>query len=277
MGDLALDTAVEGGDGRYTATFNADWNIWGPNGGYVAAVALRAAGAHCGLARPASLLVHFLGVARFEEVDVEVTTLRAARRAASVRVAITQRGAPIAEAMVWAVADELAGLAHDATSAPPVPPPDQLPDLEELLASEGPRPHGFWVNLERRPERWLAPEAWEARTTLDPTLRSWCRFRPSATFDDPWIDACRHVVLVDTFQWPSATGAYRGQLQYLAPSLDLSVSFHHLDPAAEWLLVDAHAPLARDGLVAGTAKVWSPSGALLASGSQQMLCKPIPG
>lgn len=277
MGDLALDTAVEGGDGRYTATFSADWNIWGPNGGYVAAVALRAAGAHCGLARPASLLVHFLGVARFAEVDVEVTTLRAAKRAASVRVSITQEGAPIAEALVWAVADELRGLRHDATTPPAIAPPADLPDLEELIPTDAPRPHGFWVNLERRVEGWLPQAEWEARTTLDPTHRSWCRFRPSATFDDPWVDACRHVVLVDTFQWPSATGAYRGPLGYIAPSLDLSVSFHHLDLAADWLLVDAHAPLARDGLVAGTAKVWSPSGTLLASGSQQMLCKPIPG
>ena len=46
MGDLAADTAVtEVGEGRYTARLSRDWEIWGPMGGYVAATALRAAGA----------------------------------------------------------------------------------------------------------------------------------------------------------------------------------------------------------------------------------------
>ena len=41
MGDLAIDTAVEGSDGRYRARLSRDWEIWGPNGGYLAAIALR--------------------------------------------------------------------------------------------------------------------------------------------------------------------------------------------------------------------------------------------
>ena len=47
MGDLAIDTAVRAlpNDGHYEATLSADWEIWGPMGGYVAACALRAAGA----------------------------------------------------------------------------------------------------------------------------------------------------------------------------------------------------------------------------------------
>lgn len=45
MGDLDRDTALTGSAGRYTAALSEDWRIWGPNGGYVAAVALRAAGA----------------------------------------------------------------------------------------------------------------------------------------------------------------------------------------------------------------------------------------
>ena len=56
MGDFALDTAVSGEDGRYTATLSHDWEIWGPNGGYVAAIALRAAGAHSRFDRPATVI-----------------------------------------------------------------------------------------------------------------------------------------------------------------------------------------------------------------------------
>jgi hypothetical protein len=45
MGDLERDTRLAGGEGRYTATLSRDWEIWGPNGGYLASLALRAAGA----------------------------------------------------------------------------------------------------------------------------------------------------------------------------------------------------------------------------------------
>ena len=45
MGDFDRDTRVESlGAGRYRAEPHPDWMIWGPNGGYVATIALRAAG-----------------------------------------------------------------------------------------------------------------------------------------------------------------------------------------------------------------------------------------
>ena len=69
MGDFAVDTAIEGDAGHYRATLSRDWEIWGPNGGYVAAIALRAAGAESRFARPASFSAQFLSSARFEEVE----------------------------------------------------------------------------------------------------------------------------------------------------------------------------------------------------------------
>ena len=43
VGDIAQQTAVEPvGDGPYPAMVHDDWEIWGPCGGYVAALALRA-------------------------------------------------------------------------------------------------------------------------------------------------------------------------------------------------------------------------------------------
>src|SRR6059036_459132 len=119
MGDLASDTAVEGLDGRYTARFSRDWEIWGPNGGYIASLALRAAGAHSRFDRPASLVGHFLGVATFDRpLDIRVETLRPAKRAESIRVSLSQGDDPIFEAMVWAVGD-VNGLDHDFTEMPP--------------------------------------------------------------------------------------------------------------------------------------------------------------
>ena len=278
MGNLAEDLAVVGGDGRWTGKFSADWEIWGPNGGYVAAVALSAAGAHTNLARPASLQCHYLGVGAFDAVDIETVSLRTAKRAESVRVSITQEGKPIAEALVWCVAEGLDGLEHDATKRPDVPPPAELKGIHELEPESGQSRFSFGRNFEHRPVGWVPWEEWIAREELEPSVEQWMKYRPQPTFEgDPFVDAARSVILLDTYQWPAAARAYRpGELGYQAPSLDLSVSFHELDPSSEWLLVRASAPIARDGLVGGRAEIWSESGRLLASGGQQMLCRAMP-
>ena len=58
MGDLATDTALRPcGDGRFEATLSADWEIWGPMGGYVAAVRAPRRGRDDGARRPAIVLV----------------------------------------------------------------------------------------------------------------------------------------------------------------------------------------------------------------------------
>lgn len=277
MGNFGDDTAVEGGGGAWSAELSDDWNIWGPNGGYLAAIALRAAGAHSPLPRPASFLCHYLGVARFDRVDLTTTTLRAAKRAHSVRVTMTQDGQPILEALVWTTADALGGLSHDAATTPDVPEVEGLPTTEELLAGEEvERSYTFWSNFDEKPVRWLPPDEWQRREPAEPDLHTWLRFRPAPTFDDPYVDAGRLLVLLDTFQWPAATRAYRpSELTHIAPSLDLAAVFHRLDPSSEWLLGQAESPVAADGLVGGRASVWSQRGQLLATGGQQMLCRPV--
>jgi acyl-CoA thioesterase II len=273
MGDLVADTAVDGRDGRYRAVLSRDWEIWGPNGGYVAAIALRAAGAATALRRPASFAGHFLGVADFDAVDVAVTTLRAAKRAESLRVSMTQQGRPVFEAIVWVVADG-DGLAHDVATMPTVPAPSALKSLEDLLTEEEMRQRfRFWANLESRPIDFVP---WSKRAPGPPEWREWYRFRPRATCDDPFADGARSLLLIDTMGWPATCRAHPRDSPWIAPSLDVQVQFHRSDPASEWLLVDAVAPVAAHGLVAGQARVWSTGGQLLASGGGQMLCRPAP-
>lgn len=278
MGDLAVDTAVEQvGDGRYTATLAEDWRIWGPNGGYLGAIALRAAGAAASQPRPASIAVHFLGVAAFEPVDLEVTTLRSTRRAESLRVSMRQHGKPVIEAMVWAVADGIEPLEHQHAVMPAVDAAETIPTMEERMAAagvEGP-PFPFWVNIDNRGLQWRAD--WPPPGPLPPEARWWCRFRPTATFDDRWVDAGRSFVLADTFGWPAASAAHAwrvgpdGAPQFMAPNVDIHVTFHAFDPAEEWLLVDAYSPTGADGLLGANVSVWSAAGRLIASGSQTML------
>ena len=273
MGDFAVDTAVEGCDGRYRATLSRDWEIWGPNGGYVAAIALRAAGAATSLPRPASFAGHFLAVAEFAEVDLQVTALRASSRAASLRVTMTQRDRPIFEAVVWVIG-ATDGLVHDAASMPAVPAPESLKPIEEFLPEVQANRYRFWDNLEERPIDFVP---WEQRRAGVPAWREWYRYRPRPTFEDPFVDAARALLLIDTMVWPAASRAYdANQSDYIAPSLDVTAQFHRLAPEAEWLLVDAVAPVATDGLIGGQSRIWSADGRLLASGTAHLLCRPAP-
>jgi acyl-CoA thioesterase II len=271
MGDLARDTVLEGGDGRYRATLSSDWEIWGPNGGYLAVIALRAAGAEARVPRPSSFSAHFLSVARFEAVDVEVETLKRGRRAESFRVAIRQEGRPVVEALVRTAA-EGPGLEHRFGEAPDAPDPETLKSLDELFDPDWDR-YAFWDNLDGRPTR---PERYlEEPRARDPRLVEWYRFRPAATFDDPFLEAGRSLLLLDTMSWPAASRPHPDS-PFQAPNLDVAAWFH-ADPAgSEWLLVDYECRTAGAGLMGTTGRVWSRDGRLLASGGAQLYCVPRP-
>ena len=275
MGDLAVDTSVRRlGDGRFEATLSADWEIWGPMGGYVAACALRAAGVSNDQHRPAAFSCHYLGVARFGPVELRVQTRKEGHRAASQRVEVIQDDRPILDAMVWSVSDDVEGLEHDETVFPDVPGPDGLRTIRELVPDDAPAPYPFWNNLEAKPidfePEWPPAEARPAR------WQQWLRFTPTAAFDDPWIDAGRSVILVDLPSWPSAHRAHAWkQPPFVAPTLDLNVAFHRPTGGQEWLLCDGCAPLSTAGLFGWTARVWSGAGHLHASGGGQCLYRRV--
>jgi acyl-CoA thioesterase II len=272
MGALDVDTELEGADGRYRAHLNEDWRIWGPNGGYLAALALRGAGAHTPFRRPASFSGHFLGVADFSDVELTVRTLRRTKRAESVAVSMSQHETPILEAIVWAIGD-VPGLEHQSVSPPDVAPPGELSAIEDRFPEgEGPV-FPFWANVELRPCDWI--DDWEHRPPGQFRQQGWYRFRPTATFADPYLDAARTLLVLDTAMWPAADRGHPENRDLYAPSIDVQARFHALAPDEPWLLADASSPAAADGLIGGTASIWSESGRLLATGGQQMLCRPI--
>jgi acyl-CoA thioesterase II len=283
VGDLDKDTTVsEVGEGRYSARLNEDWAIWGPNGGYVASIALRAAGQTCGRTRPASIVAHYLSVAQFDDVELTTTVLRRSRVATSVRVTMQQGDRPILDALVWGVdeVDADAQLVHEMATMPEVPGHDQVLSFDELIARgiREPSPFVFWDNVDMHPIGW--EDGYPPPGPLDPTAHSWWRFRPTARFDDPWVDACRLLIPIDTMGWPAAhlPHAHRDPLDVMAPTIDVSARFHQAPETADggWLFTEALSPVAAAGLVNATGRVWSPDGTLLASGGQTMLCRRAP-
>jgi acyl-CoA thioesterase len=264
MEDLELATRVAGGDGRYRGTIHGSWFIWGPNGGFLSSLALRAAAAESRFRRLASYSCQFLGVGREGEVELEVAPLRRARRADALRVGMSQAGETILQALLWLVADDVPGLEHRDLAMPDVPMPETLPSHEAL---HGPSTTPFFQRLERRPVEIRG--AGEPRT---PRARAWLRFRPTARYDDPLVDSLRPLVVSDTLYWPAARSLHVGEdVGFTAPGLDLHVRFHDFAAPGEWLLCDTHAFVARAGLLAADSLVWSADGRLLVSSATQAL------
>lgn len=266
MRDLGADTAVSGHDGRYTATLSEGWEIWGPQGGYVGAVALRAAAAAGSFPRPASFACHFLRPARVGPIDIHVEVLRKARRAQSQRVVLVQDDAQILEALVWTVA-AAGGIDHDAGGRPAAPRPQEVEPWETYLPG-GEVPFPFWRNFDIHPVTPLLRD-W-ARAT-EPRFLFWTRLRSTPDLEDPFVDAARMLVAADSAMYPAATFAHDEPFPYIAPSLDLTMTFHRPGSESEWLLVEAASPVAEGALVAGRASIWAVRGGLLSSASQQML------
>lgn len=255
------------GPGRFAAQLSREWEIWGPNGGYLATIALRAAGRVARIRRAASLHVHYLRTARFESVELTTEVLQAGQKAESIRVEMQQAGKLVLSALVrTALAD--AGLAHDIAEAPNVVSHDHnLMDAEDLRRPQHGR-YPFWENFERRV---LQPSAWAIpRLEAPPRWREWLRYKDQSELEDPFLAAGRLAVLIDTMCWPAASLAHPDG-RFIAPSLDLSVCFHR-PQRGDWLLVDAEAPLAEDGLIYGRGALWSEDRKLLASGASQLLC-----
>jgi acyl-CoA thioesterase len=273
MGSLERDTRLHGDGDVFTVTLSSDWEIWGPNGGYLASIALRAAGRHSGRARPASISAHFLGVARFDEVTIQCRTLRSTRVATSTLVEMVQDGKPILAAMVWSI-DEIDGLDfHVARRPVEVPDPEQLPTMAEQMALSGGMAQAFYANLDLRPIDWIVD--WDNRPPGEPVNRAWYRFQPEATFEDPWVDAMRSLILVDLEIWPCVGQGVPGDFAFYGPSIDVECRFHHIANDEPWLRSEGEASVGNDGLIGGSVEVWSRDGRLVASGGSTLLCRPV--
>ena len=277
MGDFDLDTSLAPiGDGSFTRAASREWEIWGPNGGYMAALALRAAGVHCGRPRPANASVHFLGVANFDDpLTITPSTLRQARSATSVAVHISQGGKPIVHALVWGIDDDLPGLDHEEAPMPSAPGWKSLPTSQERFAAAGidaPNRFTFWNNFEQRPTEWI--DDWDNRTPSTPNYLAWMKYLAADDQTDRWLHAARLLLLVDLGGWPS-TNVRHNDLRFIGPSIDVSCEFHRLDPTDTWHLLQGTSPHGSNGLIGTAQSVWNERGQLTASGISHLLCKKV--
>jgi acyl-CoA thioesterase len=258
------DTAVwpAAGGGFETRIDPGWWVVAGPNGGYVAAILLRAlALAQADPARAArSLTIHYTAPPRVGRASIQTCVERTGRSLSTVSGRLLQDGALCALALA-AFSTERKAPGFSDLRMPEVPPPEACPLLEKRIEIHG-----------RYAQRWAigAPPFSGSDRALG---GGWIRFpepRP--------LDALAIAAFVDAFP-PAVFSRERDPgLAGGVPTIDLTVHFRtplprpDLPPDA-WVLAVFRSRLARGGFVEEDGEIWSPDGTLIAQSRQLALLR----
>jgi acyl-CoA thioesterase len=253
------DTWLEDvGPARWRARVPEHWLVGrGANGGYLAAVAARAAEAVAD--RPLrSFALHFAAAPAGGTIDVAATLEREGRSYSAVTIRIEQDGAPMTLAL--ATLGELPedGAAWDTTDAPAATPPAEL----EPIPAEHANVPAFMRNYDMR---WaLGGDA------AAPGSGGWIRTREPRLLDAPLVAA-----MCDA--WAPAAFVALGRF-VAAPTLDLTIHIRRpLPPAGmtpeDHVLCRFGTRLAVGGVWEEDGELWTPAGELIAQSRQLALVR----
>jgi acyl-CoA thioesterase len=262
---FATDTAVTAlGGGRYAATIDRGWWIErGPNGGYLAAIVLRAVLAEVADPEraPRSFTLHYLRPPVEGPCELEVTVERSGRGLSTVSARMVQDGRVCIVALV-ALGVQRPGPTLDEHPAPSVPDPEDVPPRPAALAPgqpDIPIRHRY----DTRPAIGTPPF-----TRGDEALTGgWIR-----SADDEPLDVVLVAAITDA--WFPAVFS-RLELPIGVPTIDLTIHFRHLpEPTDRWALVRFRTTVATDGYLEEDGEVWSVDGRLLAQSRQLAVLLP---
>ncbi|HEX4465340.1 MAG TPA: thioesterase family protein [Solirubrobacterales bacterium] len=257
-----LDTDVKDlGEGHFGAEMSERWWVErGPNGGYVAAVILRAIQAAAEIERaPRSLTVQFPRAPVAGPVEITVRTEREGRTVTFLSARMEQQGKLQATALA-VLADDLDANGFEELKMPSVEPPAELysPDPEQVAGMPT-----MFQNYSVRPV--LGDEAFSGGASYSGL---WIRAREPRLLDAPLAAA----ILDAWFPAPFI----RLERPVPAPTIDYTVHFRAPlpEPAAsaeDPYLATFRSGLARGGFFEEDGELWSQDGSLLAQSRQLAL------
>ena len=259
--DFTSDTRVEalGGD-RFGAVIKEAWSgPPGPNGGYVAALILRAirAAVDDPTREPRSLTIHYLRPPREGEIEIAVEAERSGRSATTCSARMLQAGKTTCLALSVLSAD-FESAADWATPAPEVPRPEAIEPIDA-----GFLPPRIFDQLEMRPTFGGVPF-----TGGEGEAGGWVRTRLPAALEPELI-----AMYADCW-WPAPFPRLDGPV--LAPTLDLTIHFRGRPPAGkhEQVLGRFTSSTSAGGFFEEDGELWSADGVLLAQSRQLALIRP---
>jgi acyl-CoA thioesterase len=253
------DTAVEPlGDGRYAARIDRSWWILrGPNGGYVAAIVLRALTATVDdpTRPPRSLTIHYLAPPAEGPVEVHTTVERAGRTLSSLTARLLQDGRTMAVA-VAAFGQPREAVSFAERTMPEAPPPEAC---ERRVPAEGMGPPAM-VHWDQRFAIGSLP-----MSGGEPLTGGWIAPAEPRPFDHLLVAAIMDAWVPPIF--------CRVTEPMGVPTVDLTIHFRtELPPpgVAEGghLLGVFRSEVAAEGYLVEDGELWSPDGVLLAESRQ---------
>jgi acyl-CoA thioesterase len=248
-------------DGAWAGAVEAGWFAGrGPNGGYLAAIVLRAMLAELDdpAREPRSLTCHYLRPPAAAPVRIDVTVERAGRATSTLTARLSQDDRPC----VLAVAAFGVGVpapAAYATEPPAVPPPEDVAPIDNSASG---------LSIVSRFEARPAVGAPMFAGAGEALTGGWLRFaEPRPT------DAAALAMFADAW-WPTPWVRLREPVP--APTMDLTVHFRAPRAAAalapgEPVLAVFRSTTAADGFFEEDGDVWTRDGVLLAQSRQLAL------
>jgi acyl-CoA thioesterase len=262
---FARATAVApAGAGAYAATFDPEWNApGGANGGYVAAIVLRAMLAELADAEraPRTLTLHYVRAPHAGPAEVRVTVERSGRNLSTLSARVVQ-GERLAVLALAAFAPDYPSALDYAEPPPGAPDPDAIAPLPHR---DGAPPIGQWFEV--RPAFGPRPFSGAGEAVTG----GWLRLAEPEPLDAPALALYTDAWLPAPF--PRLTGPSP------APTIELTI--HVRARAAlgteEPLLARMTSRTSREGFFEEDGELWARDGTLLAQSRQLALLLPWPG
>jgi acyl-CoA thioesterase len=263
--DFETDTAVaRAGDGAWAANVSSQWSVpRGPNGGYIAAIVLRAMEAE--LADPAraprSLTLHYLRPPSEGPCEVHVTVERAGRTLSSLNARMIQDGRLMVVAL-GAFSRDFPTAADYATAAPGAAPAGELHTVPDV---PGVFPIARRVALAPR----FGPAPFSGGD--EATVGGWLRLAEPRVADAAAVAFYTDAWLPSPFARLTAPAP--------APTIDLTIHFrarlpHPAMAPGDPVLARFRSTTSRDGFFEEDGEIWAPDGTLLAQSRQLAILAP---
>jgi acyl-coenzyme A thioesterase PaaI-like protein len=269
--DFDRETGVRPlGDGRYEANLDRSWWVHrGPNGGYLAAIVLRAlTGAVADMERsPRSLTVHYAAPPAEGALEIATTVERAGRSLTTCSARLTQ-GSKLIGLALGAFSSRRSGPELSDLAPPAAPAVEESPVLEP--PSDDPMVPDIAFRWENRMVRGGVPFA----ATDEAVITRWIRLPEGRV-----VDALVAAAVTDAVV-PAVFG--RIQEQIIVPTVDLTIHFRSSLPLpgakpGDSVLAEFRTNVVAEGFLEEDGVIWSPEGVLLAQSRQLAAILPLPG